>query len=135
MKKIKIIKSVEVAPCRNLNGMLRVGVKSVKIPDGIQWVKLSIKPEASMIISNKEEDKNTIYTAKLQFLTFDDILDGEKKCWRVTLTDDTQYLLGTDERPYATVSVTENMPDSVKDNQLTEVVVSYQSHKNIPYIM
>lgn len=135
MKNIKIIKTVERTPCHNLNGMFRVGIKRVKIPDGVQWEKLDIKPVASMTISNKDEDKNTIFNAKLQFLTFGDMEIHEKCCWRVTLTDGTQYLLGTNERPYVTVTVTENMPDSVKDNQLNEVVVSYQSNKNIPYIM
>lgn len=55
--------------------------------------------------------------------------------FRVTLTDNRQYLVGINGRPYTQIVVTENCPESVTDNQLTEINVSFKSDHLPPYII
>ncbi len=55
--------------------------------------------------------------------------------FRVTLTDDRQYLVGINGRPYTQIVVTENCPEAITDNQLTEINVSFKSGHLPPYII
>lgn len=133
-KFIKVVKSVERTFYSNLTGLYKTGINAVKIPNA-EWKQIKIKTPASLIITDKEENKNTLYSAQLKFLTCEEFIDKDRYVWRVTLADGTAYLLGTDERPFATMSAQINMPDNFKDNQLIEVTVTYNSSYNIPFIL
>jgi len=135
MKKIQIITAVDRIPVSSLAGMLRVSKTGVKLPSGINWQPLAIKPHAQLSISEKVEDKNTVWTVKLVFKTCEEFGDRGRWAYRCKLVDGSYRLIGTDERPYPVASVLENMPENVTDNQLNEVTVNWQSARFIPYIM
>ena len=134
MKKIQIITAVDRIPVTSLVGMSRAMKTGVKLPSGISWQSLKIKPHAQLSISDKVEDKNTVWTAKLVFKTCEEFGDRGRWAYRCRLLDGRYRLVGSDERPYPVASVLENMPENVTDNQLNEVTVNWQSARFIPYI-
>ena len=135
MKKIQIITAIDRIPVTSLVGMSRVSKTGVKLPYGINWQPLAIKPHAQLSISDKMEDKNTVWTVKLVFKTFEEFGDRGRWAYRCKLVDGSYRLIGTDERPYPVASVLENMPENVTENQLNEVTVNWQSAHFIPYII
>jgi hypothetical protein len=134
MKTLRIITAVERTPVENLIGMVRVSKTSVRIPDGISWLPIKIKPHAQLSVTDKIEDNNKVWAAKLVFKTFEDLVDVDRFAYRCRLLDGRYRLVGAPERPYPVASVIENMPELVTDNQLNEVTVSWQSPHFIPLI-
>lgn len=135
MKQIKIITAIDRIPVTSLVGMSRVSNTGVKLPYGINWQPLAIKPHAQLSISDKVEDKNTVWTVKLVFKTCEEFGDRGRWAYRCKLVNGSYRLIGTDERPYPVASVLENMPENVTENQLNEVTVNWQSAHFIPYII
>ena len=134
MKLIKIVTAVERIPVRSLQGMTRISERLVRLPAGISWEPLEIKPHAQLTVSDKIEEKNRIWTAKLVFKTCTEFSDGLRYAYRCRLLDGQYRLIGADERPYPITSFAESMPEKVTDNQLNEVTVNWQSPHFIPYI-
>ena len=122
MKQIRIITKVERTPVRNLNGLTRISEREVRLPSGITWQPLDIKPHAQLSITDKTEDNNTVWSAKLAFKTCDNFKNGQYR------------LIGTDGRPYPVTSVNDNAPENVTENQLIEVTVNWQSPQFVPFI-
>lgn len=135
MKQIKLISAIERTPVTSLQGMKHVSRYEVRLPEGISWEPVEIKPHAVLSVSDKVEDRCTVWTARLTFKTCQD-LDGRGRwAYRCRLLGGGRYrLVGCADRPYPTATVQENMPENVTDNQLNEVTVSWQSPRFIPYI-
>lgn len=88
-----------------------------------------------MVSVTKNEDNNNVVTTTLKFLTPDDLQFRYcRPVFKVTLTDGRQFLIGSDQRPYPMIEITENCAESVNNNQLNEVVVTYKSLHIPPYI-
>ena len=134
MKQIKLVSEVSRIPVASLQGMKRISKTEVKIPSGISWQPLKIKPHAQLSISDKKEDRNTVWTAKLVFKTCEELSNNERYAYLCRLSNGQYRLIGTDERPYPVASVVESMPENVTDNQLNEVTVNWQSPHFIPTI-
>ena len=134
MKKLNIITSVERTLVTSLQGMTRISKTVVKLPSGIVWSPLDIKPHASLSITDKQEDKNTVWTAKLVFKTPNDLENREHYAYRVRLYDGRYRLIGSGERPYPVLSVVENMPENITENQLNEATVEWITPYFIPFI-
>ncbi len=135
MKSINIITAIERTSFRNLEGMRYVGRTGVVLPVGVEWIPIMAKTPCSLVISDKNVDNNTIYTAKLVFKTCQDITDSKHFAYRCKLADGRYRLLGSCERPFAVMSVTENMPEKITDSQLKEVTVTYSNNRFIPVIL
>lgn len=134
MKQIKIITEVDRVPVTSLRGLARISKTSVRLPSGISWEPIAIKPHAQLSISDKVEENNTVWTAKLVFKTCEELGDRERCAYRCRLSNGQYRLIGSDERPYPIASVQESMPESVTDNQLNEVTVNWSSTHFIPNI-
>ena len=135
MKIIKIVTAVERIPVQYLGGMFRKNLTSVSVPAATEWQAIQIKPHAQLVITDKQEDKNTVWTAKLTFKTCETMAGRGHFAYRCRLKNGQYRLIGTDERPYPVLSVSETMPENVTDNQLNEVTVSWSSPQFIPYIV
>lgn len=135
MKSIKLVKSVAYAYSTQLEGSVLIANRTIRIPSNILWHSICVKDHPSMVSSTKTEDKNKVVTTTLKFLTPDELnIKRRHLVFKVTLIDDRQFLVGSSERPYPSVEITEKCPDAVKDNQLNEVVVTHKSHEIPPYI-
>lgn len=134
MKQINIVTKVERTRVTNLTGMVRLTMSTVSLPASIEWESLEIKPHAQLVITDKQQNKNTVWTAKLSFKTCQQMPDRDRYAYLCHLSDGQRRLIGSDERPYPVMSVQENMPENVADNQLNEVSVSWDSPLFIPYV-
>lgn len=134
MKQIKIITAIDRIPVTDLEGMTRISKTGIRLPSGLNWQPLQVKRYAQLTISDKVEDKNVVWTAKLQFKTCDMPDAHGRWAYRCRLTDGRYRLIGSYERPYPVVTVQENMPENVTDNQLNDFTVNWQSTRFIPYI-
>ena len=134
MKQIKLVTSVERTNASNLSGMVRVSRTEVRLPSDVVWTPLEIKPHALLTVSDKQDNKVTVWTAKLVFKTCESLAGREHYAYRVGLTNGQYRLIGTDERPYPVASVVESMPENATENQLNEVTVTWQSPRFIPSI-
>ena len=132
---IRIITAVERTPITNLQGMTRISNTAVRLPAGIVWQPLNIKPHGQLSVSDKVEDKATVFTAKLVFKTCEAFGDRGRWAYRCRLSDGQYRLVGSDQRPYPIASVLEIMPENVTENQLNEVTVTWQSPYFIPSIV
>ncbi len=135
MKIIKIVTAVERIPVQYLGGMFRKNLTSVSVPAATEWQAIQIKPHAQLVITDKQEDKNTVWTAKLTFKTCETMAGRGHFAYRCRLKNGQYRLIGTDERPYPVLSVSETMPENVTDNQLNEVTVSWSSPRFIPSLL
>ena len=135
MKIIKIVTAVERIPVQYLGGMFRKNLTSVSVPVATEWQAIQIKPHAQLVITDKQEDKNTVWTAKLTFKTCETMAGRGHFAYRCRLKNGQYRLIGTDERPYPVLSVSETMPENVTDNQLNEVTVSWSSPRFIPSLL
>lgn len=136
MKSIKIVKAIAYAFKSQLSGMVYLSPRSVRIPSSVQWHDINVKPHPSMVSATKKDDNNRVVTTTLKLYTSDDLNFGSRHLvFKVTLTDDRQFLIGSDQRPFTSIEINENCPESVKDNQLNEVIISYKSLRIPPYIM
>lgn len=135
MKVSKLVVGIDRIKSSNLNGMRRAGLEFVRLPENLVWNSIKVKPHASLSISDKEEDKNVIYTATLKFKTCAVLLDKKHFCYRVKLSDGSCILLGTNTRPYPQATVVESMPESATDNQLNEYQITYSTNSRIPAII
>ena len=134
MKQIKIVTAVDRIPVASLQGMIRISKTEVRLPSGISWEPLVVKPHAQLTVSDKVEDKNRISTVKLSFKTCDELSELDMYAFRCKLADGKYRLIGNHERPYPIVNINETMPENVADNQLNEVIVSWQTTHFVPYI-
>ena len=132
MKQIKIVTKVERTPVTSLQGMTRISKTGVRLPSGIIWQPLQIKPHAQLSVSDKKEDGVTVWTVKLVFKTCEEFGDRGRWAYRCLLHNGQYRLIGSGERPYPVASVIESMPENVTDNQLSEVTVNWQSTHFIP---
>ena len=132
---VRLITGIDITFCQNLNGMLRTNQSSVQLPDGIDWKKLCVKIPAQITFSEKYEDKNKLYTVSLKLLTADTFPICGQYAFRVHISDGNCRLIGTNGRPYPIITKQENMPDSIKDNQLDEIAITYSSPYPIPFII
>lgn len=135
MKQIKIVTAVDRIPVTSLAGMVRVSKTGVRLPGGITWQPLKIKPHAQLTISDKVESGCTVWSAKLIFKTCEESGDRDRWAYRCRLLDGRYRLIGSDERPYPMASVQEIMPEKAADSQLDEVTVTWQSARFIPHIV
>ena len=107
---IKYINKIEMIDAGQLasSTFFREGVR---LADSLPFVQLCTIGLSTFEISEKMESKNRIFhhtlTVKLAERL---VLSGRKTCFRLTAVDGTQYMLGSDSRPYPTVGQNESHP-------------------------
>lgn len=134
MNTLKIVRKVERTLCSNLNGLQRTGFDTVKIPDGIQWEEIAVRPHATLSISEKVDDKVLMRTATLKFYTCQKIGLRKNYAYRLTLIGGKQLLIGTEKRPFPVLTTAESMPEKPTDNSWTEATITYTTPLPIPQI-
>lgn len=54
--------------------------------------------------------------------------------YKVKLADNSELLIGANERPYPVITESQNLSSGNSNSQLRELTVTYSDNKNIPYI-
>ena len=128
MKYSKIVKSIAYADSNQILGTIVCPDEHVRLSQ-----EICVKSHPSLVSESKIEDNNMVVSTTIKLYTADNLPQYPKQLgFKVTLIDGTKLLVGSIGRPYTTVEITKNCPESVKDNQLNEVVISYKS-SHFPY--
>ena len=134
MNTLKIIRKVERALCPDLNGMQRTSFDTVKLPDGIQWEKIAVRPYPTLSIAEKVDDKVLMRTATIKFYTCQELGLRKNYVYRLTLIGGRQLLVGSNKRPFPILTTVESMPEKPTDNSWTEASITYTTPLSIPQI-
>lgn len=133
MKYSKIVKSIAYADSNQILDTIIYPDDHVRLPQDIKWQEICARSHPLLVSESKIEDNNMVVSTTIKLYTADDLPQYPKKLdFKVELIDGTKLLVGSKGRPYTTVEITKNCPESVKDNQLNEVVISYKSN-HFPY--
>lgn len=133
MKILKLVTSVEIYP---INGKVTANWVAVdRITFSlVDWLDLCIKQHPTLTLSDEIDTKVRLYSAELQLYTPQSIDLSRPYIWKVGLIDGTFRVIGDGNRPYPVATLTETAPESVTENQLYSIKVTYTSDKKIPYI-
>lgn len=133
MKYSKIVKSIAYVDSNQILDVIVYPDDHVRLPQDIKWQEICVKSHPSMVSESKIEDNNMVVSTTIKLYTADNLPQYPKQLdFKVELIDGTKLLVGSKGRPYTTVEITKNCPESVKDNQLNEVVISYKTN-HFPY--
>lgn len=131
---IKNIVSVRRCLCESVVPNGSCASYSVVAPEG-GWEKLDIIVPARLELSEKDEDKNRRYSAKLTFTTRN-VLDEHERRWayRCTCADGSIYIIGDKSRPFPVTTRTHNLSENPNDSSLPKYAVEFSDMKPIPYL-
>ena len=134
MNTLKIIRKVERASCSDLNGMQRTSFDTVKLPDGIQWEEIAVRPYPTLSIAEKVDDKVLMRTATIKFYTCQELGLRKNYAYRLTLIGGRQLLIGSNKRPFPILTTAESMPEKPTDNSWTEATLTITPPSPIPQL-
>lgn len=113
---LRNITKVEVIESRWLANIFIMDNNKVMLKYWRNFTLLSSVGLSSVEVTDKIENKNRIYTVKLQaFLTSIFEVQNRKLSFRVTTVSGEQYLIGANVHPYAVVTITDKFPSSVTE--------------------
>lgn len=105
---------------------------TIVLRSGDPWRKVRIIGPARLEITDKCEDRNHLYTAKLSF-SRKDILETSDEPWayRCTCADGSVYIIGCDRRPFPVTTHSQTLSENVTDSTLNRYDVEYNSREPI----
>lgn len=134
MNVTKLVSSIEYAYATDVS-VIRVSPTKVKVSEHTNWTKICTKPFPNLIISDKMEAKNKLWTAELDFFTNQSLPTHRRLVWKIGFSNGQFMLLGNGQRPYPIQQFTDKAPENPTDNQLLEVKVTYSTPRIIPCII
>lgn len=127
MNVIKYINKVEVIDAGELASSTFFN-KGVKLADSLPFVQLCTVGLSTFEISDKVESKNRIFNYSLQSKLPERMEVGNHKlCFRLTAVDGTQYMLGSDVRPYPVIQQNDSRPSEAGQLCAVMLEISWQS--------
>lgn len=127
MDLIRYINKVEVIDAEYLASSTFFS-KGVKLDDALTFVPLCMIGLATFEISEKVESKNRLFHHSLKAKLSERIDVGNRKlCFRLTAVDGTQYMMGSDSRPYPLVFQDESHPSDAGQSCAVILDVTWKS--------
>lgn len=127
---------VFACPCEKLIGLSRISRNEAKLSSRGDFMLIEdMKYPCQLTISMKTDDKCREYTSKLVLNTCEERFDGDRYAFLCETADGDNILIGSADRPYPNVTVTETHPDNGKDSELNEVTVQWVSPQRPPKIV
>lgn len=113
MNVIKYINKVEMIDAEYLASSTFFS-KGVKLAEPLSFEPLCTIGLSTFEISDKVECKNRVFHSSLKAMLPSRLDIGNRKlCFRLTAVDGSQYMLGSDSRPYPTIGQNESHPSDV----------------------
>lgn len=111
---VKFITKLEVIDSYNVLSFDKIDSNTVHIETAKNFEKIDTVGLIQVETSEKIENKICIGTTKITATICSDINIGNRKLvFRLTSADGTVSLVGSDERPYPTVTKSDNKPSSI----------------------
>ncbi|MEG2599643.1 MAG: hypothetical protein RSA66_09240 [Muribaculaceae bacterium] len=113
---IKYITKVEVIESRWLANIAIIDNNEVILKYPRNFQKLQTVGLTSVEVSDKIDNRNRIFTVKMQaFLPSIFEVQHRNLSFRITTASGEQYLIGTNVHPYAVVTINDKFPSSVTE--------------------
>lgn len=110
-----------------------LGNRTFDIPESYGWPKVKCQKPAKLEITDKIEDGVRFYTHKLTFRTGHEDLDMRANyAYVATTIEGKRYLIGTAERPYPIINMSDVHPDSFSSSTMVEYTVQWGSSRKAP---
>lgn len=134
MSMIKYINKVEMIDAESLVSSTFFS-RGVMLSDTLSFVQLCTVGLSSLEISEKVESKNRIFQYSLNSKLESRVDVGNRKlCFRVTAVDGTQYLLGTDSRPFPVVHQEDSRPSELGQSCAVNLDITWKSTGFFPVL-
>ncbi len=128
MFKSVIIKKVESIPVGNLSGMKIVSSDECRFDDEPQFTEINIRLLADVRVSDSLDGNVRKFTTVLTFSVCDHSPSFSRRlAYRLTAADGTQFMIGTNKRPYAITTENIPFPDSPTESLLKKITVKWTS--------
>lgn len=128
MFKSVIIKKIEIAPAISLSGLQIVSPVSYRFLSEPEFTEINIKNQADVKVEDVVENNTRVFTTTLSFTSCDKTpLPKRRMTYRLTAVDGTQYLIGTNSRPYPISTESNPFPDKPTESILKKVTVKWIS--------
>lgn len=135
MRKLNYICRVQRVLLNELPFKTLLGNKTFSLPGSDSWDEVKCLRPVKLEITDKIEDGLRLYTHKLTFRTCEeDINVRDVFAYLVTDLDGKKYLIGSGERPYPIINISDVHPDSYASSTMTEVSVQWISMRKAPKI-
>ncbi len=109
---IKSIHKIEIVDISELSEIRIIDESHVSIPDALPLTDIMIHGLAECVANTVKEDGLLLMEVELQFQTYEKI-DSQALAYILHSVDGNRYLLGNYNRPFPTMTRTENMPSDV----------------------
>jgi len=130
MAGLKIVTKIERTLCENLRGVISPSKNKIYLLSTIKWDDVCICKKAKLTTTTKLDSNNTVFEHKLVFRSVDDADDNKRRyAYKITLSDGTQLLIGSDERPYPVCALSIIASSVATDDMLLETTVTW----NVPH--
>ncbi len=97
--------------------------------------EIPIKPFAHLTISDKIDNGQRVFSAKLTLKTTNSILsDISRKVFYAVDLNGKCFVIGSNDRPYPLITQSDDHPENGSDEQLTVITVEYTSITPILYM-
>lgn len=97
--------------------------------------KVTTRLHPSLVVSEKLDSKESIYTAAVKFFTCQELDSGKKYAYRLRALDGQSFLVGTNKRPFPVFSIQINYPDKPSENQWNEVTITWSTPYAVPQMV
>ena len=94
-----------------------------------QPISITMKGEAVCEVEQSYDNNSYIETAKLTFLTLDDVPTDQHPAFVIRTVNDEYYVIGAKERPYPTVKITRSTGQPDGDTSVRKYEVSFTAKK------
>lgn len=127
MNVIKYINKVELIDAEYLASSTFFS-QGVKLEDALSFVPLCTVGLSTFEVSDKVESKNRIFHHSLQAKSVNRINVGNRKlCFRLTAVDGSQYMLGSNDRPFPIIQQNDSHPSDAGQSCAVMLDITWKS--------
>lgn len=129
MTKLVHIAKIEQIQASELLGLVIIKNASCKLPQGVNFSEIEdIHGLVGAKIEDEEQHGQKVYTTTVTFQTGNKTPgDKVRQAYRLTSIDGTQFLVGTDSRPYAICKENNAFPEKPGDSDLKTVTITWKA--------
>lgn len=129
MTKLDHIVKIEQIQVSELSGLVFVKNASCKLPVGVNFCEIEdIRGLIGTKIEDDEQDGQKVYTTTVTFQTKEKTPgDRVRLAFRLTSIDGTQFLVGTDSRPYPVIKENNAFPEKPGDSDMKTVTITWKA--------
>lgn len=129
MTKLVHIIKIEQIQASELSGLVVIQKSSCKLPASVNFCEIEdVRGLIGAKIEDEEQNGQKVYTTTVTLQTKEKTPgDRFRLAFRLTSIDGTQFLVGTDSRPYPVIKENNAFPEKPGDSDLKTVTITWKA--------